>query len=130
MKGLRLVASGLGIVSRGASLFGLQELVTGATRTGASRPNGVSTGLGLLTAGLLLAMVAVSAFVSGLAYAQEQVTIVWSFWGDPNELPPNYEVIEAFEAAYPHIKIETQHAPWSSYFDRIQTQMAAGTRRT
>lgn len=65
--------------------------------------------------------------VFATAYAQEQVTLIWSFWGDPNELPPNYQVIEAFEAAYPHIKIETQHAPWSSYFDRIQTQMAGGT---
>lgn len=65
--------------------------------------------------------------LSALAIAQEPVTITWSFWGDPNELPPNYEVIEAFEAAHPHIKIETQHAPWSSYFDRIQTQMAGGT---
>ncbi|MCK9524915.1 MAG: sugar ABC transporter substrate-binding protein [Limnochordia bacterium] len=65
--------------------------------------------------------------LSAIAMAQEPVTITWSFWGDPNELPPNYEVIEAFEAAYPHIKIETQHAPWGSYFDRIQTQMAGGT---
>ena len=73
---------------------------------------------------LLLAMlVGMTAWVS----AQEPVTLIWSFWGDPNELPPNYQVIEAFEAAYPYIKIETQHAPWSSYFDRIQTQMAGGT---
>jgi multiple sugar transport system substrate-binding protein len=56
-----------------------------------------------------------------------QTTIVWSFWGDPGELPPNYEVIEAFEANHPDIKIEVQHAPWGSYFDRLQTQMAGGT---
>ncbi|NMB13093.1 MAG: sugar ABC transporter substrate-binding protein [Firmicutes bacterium] len=60
------------------------------------------------------------------AAAEETVTLVWSFWGDPGELPPNDRVIEAFEAKYPHIKIEKQHAPWSSYFDRIQTQMAGG----
>lgn len=101
--------------------------MTGGPRAAASRTDAVSPRLGLVTAGLLLAMIAVSAFMPVPAHAQEQVTIVWSFWGDPNELPPNYEVIEAFEAAYPHIKVETQHAPWSSYFDRIQTQMAAGT---
>ncbi len=61
------------------------------------------------------------------ASALAQTTITWSFWGDPGELPPNYEVIEAFEAAHPDITIEVQHAPWGSYFDRIQTQMAGGT---
>ena len=75
---------------------------------------------------VVLWAVAALSGVRSVAHAQEPVTIVWSFWGDPNELPPNYRVIEAFEAAHPHIKIQTQHAPWSSYFDRIQTQMAAG----
>ncbi|MEX2536984.1 MAG: sugar ABC transporter substrate-binding protein [Trueperaceae bacterium] len=56
-----------------------------------------------------------------------QTTIVWSYWGDPGELPPNDEVVEAFEAQYPEIDIEVQHAPWGSYFDRLQTQMAGGT---
>lgn len=62
-----------------------------------------------------------------LTPALAQTTITWSFWGDPAELPPNYEVIEAFEAAHPEIQVEVQHAPWSSYFDRLQTQMAGGT---
>lgn len=62
-----------------------------------------------------------------LALVSAQSSITWSFWGDPGELPPNYEVIEAFEAANPDINIEVQHAPWGSYFDRIQTQMAGGT---
>lgn len=59
--------------------------------------------------------------------AWAQTTITWSFWGDPAELPPNDEVIAAFEAAHPDITVEKQHAPWSSYFDRLQTQMAGGT---
>jgi multiple sugar transport system substrate-binding protein len=63
----------------------------------------------------------------GLFATAQPTTIVWSFWGDPGELPPNYQVIEAFEAAHPDIKVEVQHAPWGSYFDRIQTQMAGGT---
>lgn len=65
------------------------------------------------------------ALLVGLASAQ--TTVVWSFWGDPGELPPNDEVIAAFQEAYPDIRIEKQHAPWASYFDRIQTQMAGGT---
>lgn len=79
---------------------------------------------------ILIALLLVTLIISvNNAYvaAKETVTITWSYWGDPDELPPNEEVIKAFEAAYPHIKIKTQHAPWSSYFDRIQTQMAGGT---
>ncbi len=68
-----------------------------------------------------------AALGAALAFAYAQTTIVWSFWGDPGELPPNYEVIEAFHAAQDDIRIEVQHAPWGSYFDRIQTQMAGGT---
>jgi multiple sugar transport system substrate-binding protein len=62
-----------------------------------------------------------------LSLVSAQTTVTWSFWGDPGELPPNDAVIEAFEAANPDIRIERQHAPWGSYFDRIQTQMAGGT---
>ena len=72
---------------------------------------------------LLLPVLAV--LFSATAFAQ--TTITWSFWGDPAELPPNDEVIAAFETAHPDIKVETQHSPWSSYFDRLQTQMAGGT---
>lgn len=57
---------------------------------------------------------------------KEEVTITWSFWGDPWEVEINNKVKEAFEEKYPHIKVETQHAPWSNYFDRLQTQWAAG----
>lgn len=66
----------------------------------------------------------IGAALLGTVAAQSVVT--WSYWGDPGELPPNFEVIEQFEAANPDIIIETQHAPWSSYFDRLQTQWAGG----
>lgn len=66
-------------------------------------------------------------FVLLTSLASAQTTITWSFWGDPAELPPNDEVIAAFEAAHPDIQVEKQHAPWASYFDRLQTQMAGST---
>jgi multiple sugar transport system substrate-binding protein len=65
--------------------------------------------------------------LGALAVAAAQTTIVWSYWGDPGELPPNHAVVEAFHAAQDDVRIEVQHAPWGSYFDRIQTQMAGGT---
>ena len=48
---------------------------------------------------LLLSLVGAAVF--GAAAAQSVVT--WSYWGDPGELPPNFEVIEQFEAANPDI---------------------------
>lgn len=78
-----------------------------------------------LTFGSRVLPVLLTALFSTLGLAQ--TTITWSFWGDPAELPPNYEVIDAFEAAHPDIQIEVQHSPWASYFDRLQTQMAGGT---
>lgn len=73
---------------------------------------------------LRLASVLLVGAVISTAIAQSTVT--WSYWGDPGELPPNLEVIEAFTAVQPDIEIETQHAPWASYFDRLQTQWAGG----
>lgn len=77
------------------------------------------------TLGSRVLPVLLTALFSTLGLAQ--TTITWSFWGDPAELPPNYEVIDAFEAVHPDIQIEVQHSPWASYFDRLQTQMAGGT---
>jgi multiple sugar transport system substrate-binding protein len=57
----------------------------------------------------------------------QSATITWSFWGDPNELPPNDEVIKAFNARYPNIQIKTFHEPWASYFDKVQTMFAGDT---
>lgn len=53
-------------------------------------------------------------------------TLTWSFWGDPNELPPNDKVIAAFNQKYPNIKIDKFHEPWASYFDKIQARFAGG----
>jgi multiple sugar transport system substrate-binding protein len=57
---------------------------------------------------------------------EEQVTLVWSYWGDPWEVELNTKVKAAFEAKYPNIKIQTQHDPWANYFDKVQTQWAGG----
>lgn len=57
--------------------------------------------------------------------ATSATTIRYSVWGTPTELPPYYEIIDEFEAENPDIKVELISAPWSSYFDKIQTMMAA-----
>ena len=54
-------------------------------------------------------------------------TITWSFWGGPTELPPNDEVIKAFNVKYPQIKVTKFHEPFASYFDKITTMFAGNT---
>lgn len=76
---------------------------------------------------ILIRTALLTTLIGAFFAASAQTTIVWSFWGDPGELPPNYEVIEAFHAAQDDVRVEVQHAPWGSYFDRLQTQMAGGT---
>jgi multiple sugar transport system substrate-binding protein len=76
---------------------------------------------------LLIRIALLTTLLGALFAASAQTTIVWSFWGDPGELPPNDEVIAAFHAAQDDVRVEVQHAPWGSYFDRLQTQMAGGT---
>ena len=90
----------------------------------------------LRTSGIVLTTVALSSLLiacssnqpasSGDSKDNGTETIVWSFWGDPWEVDVNNQVKDAFEAKYPNIKVETQHEPWSSYFDKLQTQWAAG----
>ena len=64
---------------------------------------------------------------AGTSAAVPPATITWSFWGGPSELPPNDEVIKAFNAKYPQIKITKFHEPFSSYFDKVTTMFAGNT---
>lgn len=57
----------------------------------------------------------------------EPVTLVWSYWGDPWEIEINEEIAAKYEETHENIKIEHQYAPWSSYFEKLETQWAGGT---
>ena len=59
----------------------------------------------------------------GTVVSFSATTIRYSVWGAPTELPPYHEIINQFEAENPDIKVELISAPWSSYFDKIQTMM-------
>jgi multiple sugar transport system substrate-binding protein len=76
-----------------------------------------------MKASLLLALVSGLCLTS--AVAQQPVTITWSYWGDPGELPPFEQIIKNFEASHPEIKIQIQHAPWSGYWTQLDAQLAA-----
>ena len=54
------------------------------------------------------------------------VTITWSFWGDDWEVAVNQRMVRAFERDFPHIKVRTEHHPWSEYFTWLRDEWRAG----
>ncbi|NOZ28383.1 MAG: sugar ABC transporter substrate-binding protein [Chloroflexi bacterium] len=60
------------------------------------------------------------------AEEEEVVTLLWAFWGSPQEAKTHQSVADAFMAEHPNIKIETMVEPWSDYFTKIQTLWASG----
>ncbi|MGI8748157.1 MAG: ABC transporter substrate-binding protein, partial [Deinococcus sp.] len=57
--------------------------------------------------------------------ALAKTTLVFSYWGDPAEVPPFQEIAKNFMAAHPDITIQVQHAPWSGYWTKLDAQLAA-----
>ena len=53
-------------------------------------------------------------------------TIVWSFWGDDKQVEINQRIITAFHAVHPEIRVQTQHEPWPTYFQRLTDGWARG----
>ncbi|MCX7706823.1 MAG: ABC transporter substrate-binding protein [Anaerolineae bacterium] len=58
--------------------------------------------------------------------AAEPVTLLWAFWGSPEEAASHKMVAEAFMKEHPEIKIETWNQPWNEYFTKIQALWASG----
>lgn len=69
-----------------------------------------------------------TALTASLALASPalaKTTLVFSYWGDPAELPPFQEITRNFTASHPDIEIQVQHAPWSGYWTKLDAQLAA-----
>lgn len=60
-------------------------------------------------------------------YTGEDATLRFSWWGGDERLAATLEVIEAFEADYPNIKIEAEYGSSDGYHDKLATQLASGT---
>lgn len=58
---------------------------------------------------------------------EKPVTIRFSWWGNDARAKTTREVIKAFEAANPTIKVEAETTEFSSYWDKMATQIAGGT---
>ena len=58
--------------------------------------------------------------------APEPVTLLWAFWGSPEEAVSHKMVADAFMKEHPEIKVETWNQPWDEYFTQIQSLWTSG----
>jgi len=61
------------------------------------------------------------------ATSSEKVELTFSVWGDPEELKVLQSLADDFSKENPNIKITVTVADWTTYWDKLQTQLAAGT---
>jgi multiple sugar transport system substrate-binding protein len=55
-----------------------------------------------------------------------KTTISWAYWGSPDENQVNLRVKAAFEKANPDISVNVVWAPFSQYFQKIDSMFAGG----
>ncbi|HHU37890.1 MAG TPA: extracellular solute-binding protein, partial [Propionibacterium sp.] len=55
----------------------------------------------------------------------EQVTLRFAWWGNDTRNRMTQEIIEAFEAENPDIKVQGEPGEFSGYWDKLATQVAA-----
>jgi multiple sugar transport system substrate-binding protein len=56
-----------------------------------------------------------------------KVEITFSMWGAPEELTVWKQIVTDFEAANPNIQVNVEVSDWDSYWEKLKTQLAAGT---
>jgi multiple sugar transport system substrate-binding protein len=55
-----------------------------------------------------------------------EITLLWGFWGSPEEKASHEQVAQAFMAEHPNFQFEYMFAPWDDYFTKLQTVWAGG----
>jgi multiple sugar transport system substrate-binding protein len=58
--------------------------------------------------------------------APEKVTLLWGFWGSPEEKASHERVAQAYMQEHPDVQFEYMFAPWDDYFTKLQTLWAGG----
>ena len=61
------------------------------------------------------------------AASGENVELTFNVWGDPEELNILQELADDFNKENPNVKITVTVSDWDTYWDKLQTQLAAGT---
>ena len=70
---------------------------------------------------------ATSAPAGGSTSCWQKVEITFSAWGAPEELAVWNQIVADFEAANPNVKVNVEVSDWTSYWDKLKTQLAANT---
>ena len=87
-----------------------------------------------LRSGIVLKTLAAAATVTMLAAgctpasstdSGGNVTVRFTWWGNDLRNKQTQQVIDAFQASHPNIKIQTEPGVWSSYWDKLATTTAA-----
>ena len=63
----------------------------------------------------------------GAAAGDAQVPLTFNVWGDPEELAILQAIADDFTAQNPNVEITVNVSDWDTYWDKLQTQLAAGT---
>ena len=79
----------------------------------------------LLSAILVLAMVCT--LFAGMAFAEENVTLRFRWWGGDERNEATIKVIEQFEELNPGVTIEYEPGSADGYHDKLATELAGGT---
>lgn len=66
------------------------------------------------------------ALAAALAGAQAQTTIKYAFWGNPDAIGVEKDIIDAFEAANPGVKVEPIVSAYGDYHTKLLTMIAGG----
>jgi len=74
-----------------------------------------------------LVAITMLSFAVGGAFAQKQTTIRMAWWGGETRHKATVAAAEAFMKKYPTITVKTEYQGWEGYYDKLITQLAAGT---
>ena len=58
--------------------------------------------------------------------APAKVTLLWGFWGSPEEKASHEQVAQAYMKEHPNVTFEYMFAPWDDYFTKLKTVWAGG----
>lgn len=82
---------------------------------------------------MLVALLLVgTVFANGTSEAKTEgkeagpITIKYAFWGNPDAIGVEKEIIDAFEATHPNIKVEPVVSGYSDYHSKLMTMIAGG----
>lgn len=64
--------------------------------------------------------------IGGAAFAQDPVTIRFTWWGNPDRDARTNQMVDLFMEAYPWITVVTEPTVFDGYFDKLATSAAAG----